>query len=203
MTSTGFGPEEQAVPGRSVGYTRFGGGEWHPNTHALPYRGTSAGGGYSTVEDLVRFANALLGYKLLNAQYTSLLTTGRADSRRDRREHRCRYYAGHVCADRAPSAQTGHSSARARRLQEPYRSSNSAIRSSSIAAVASSGTTAATTADRPEFRRPGPDEGVLRTPSIVFKTGAREPQRTINARVGTVRSRVRIPGPRPLSCLRT
>ena len=31
----------------------------HPNTDTLPYRGTSAGGGYSTVEDLLHFANAL------------------------------------------------------------------------------------------------------------------------------------------------
>ena len=29
---------------------------WAPNTDTLPYRGTSAGGGYSTVEDLARFA---------------------------------------------------------------------------------------------------------------------------------------------------
>ena len=80
MTSTGFLPEEQAVPGRSVGYTRFGGGEWHPNTDTLPYSGTSAGGGYSTVEDLARFANALLSYKLLNAQCTHLLTTGKVET---------------------------------------------------------------------------------------------------------------------------
>lgn len=61
-------------------YTRFGGGEWHPNSDTLPYRGTSAGGGYSTVEDLARFANALLSYKLLNAQYTHLLTTGKVET---------------------------------------------------------------------------------------------------------------------------
>src|SRR5437667_8607230 len=41
-----------------------------PNTATLPPRGTSAGGGYSTVEDLLRFSNALLGRKLLNAEYT-------------------------------------------------------------------------------------------------------------------------------------
>jgi hypothetical protein len=43
----------------------------------LPYRGTSAGGGYSTVEDLLRFANALQENKLLNPHYTELLTTGK------------------------------------------------------------------------------------------------------------------------------
>jgi CubicO group peptidase (beta-lactamase class C family) len=68
------------VAERSIGYTKFGGGAWHPNTDTLPYRGTSAGGGYSTVEDLLRFANALANHKLLNAQYTELLTTGKVDT---------------------------------------------------------------------------------------------------------------------------
>src|SRR4029077_18255418 len=36
-----------------------------------------AGGGYSTVEDLQRFAGALMNHKLLNAEYTDLLTTGK------------------------------------------------------------------------------------------------------------------------------
>ena len=43
----------------------------------LPYRGTSAGGGYSTVGDLLRFAVALRSHKLLDAHYTELLTTGK------------------------------------------------------------------------------------------------------------------------------
>ena len=37
----------------------FGGDGLRPNTDTLPYRGTSAGGGYCTVEDFLRFANAL------------------------------------------------------------------------------------------------------------------------------------------------
>src|SRR5260221_10076101 len=70
------------VPGRSIGYTSFGGGTVHSNVDTLPYRGTSAGGGYSTVEDLQRFASALLNHKLLNAEYTDLLTTGKVDAPR-------------------------------------------------------------------------------------------------------------------------
>src|SRR5207247_11462883 len=58
MTSTGSEAESEAVPGRSVGYMKVD-GSWRPNTGTLPYRGTSAGGGYSTVEDLLKFANAL------------------------------------------------------------------------------------------------------------------------------------------------
>ncbi len=74
MTATGSQPEDVFVPSRSVAYTKFGGGKtWHPNTDTLPYRGTSAGGGYSTVEDLFRFANALTQNKLLDAHHLNLL----------------------------------------------------------------------------------------------------------------------------------
>ncbi|HEX7335507.1 MAG TPA: serine hydrolase domain-containing protein, partial [Pyrinomonadaceae bacterium] len=81
MTATASEPEEQTVPDRSVGYMR-GGGDWQPNTDTLPYRGTSAGGGYSTVEDLLRFATALQTHKLLNAKYTEELTTGKVNAGR-------------------------------------------------------------------------------------------------------------------------
>ena len=80
MTNTASEPEEQMVADRSVGYTKFDGGDWKPNTDTLPYRGTSAGGGYSTVEDLLRFATALQTHKLLNAQNTETLTTGKVDA---------------------------------------------------------------------------------------------------------------------------
>ena len=81
MISTASLPEDQAVPDRSVGYTKFGGGDaWKANTDTLPWRGTSAGGGYSTVEDLLRFANALQNHKLLDTQHTELLTTGKMDT---------------------------------------------------------------------------------------------------------------------------
>jgi CubicO group peptidase (beta-lactamase class C family) len=48
----------------------------------LPYRGTSAGGGYSTVGDLLAFANALIGHKLLDAEHTARLTSGKVDTPR-------------------------------------------------------------------------------------------------------------------------
>ncbi len=81
MTSSGSEPENKAVPERSLGYTRMGANDLHPNTDTLPYRGTSAGGGYSTVEDLLKFANALEEHKLLNAEFTDELTTGKVDAR--------------------------------------------------------------------------------------------------------------------------
>ena len=82
MSATASEPEEQTVAERSLGYMRSGPGEWRLNTDTLPYRGTSAGGGYSTVEDLLRFATALQTHKLLNAQYTEQLTTGKVDAGR-------------------------------------------------------------------------------------------------------------------------
>ena len=84
MTATASEPEDQVVSERSVGYTKFLGDGWKPNTDTLPYRGTSAGGGYSTVEDLLRFATALQTHKLLDAQHTELLTTGKVDAGRGR-----------------------------------------------------------------------------------------------------------------------
>jgi CubicO group peptidase (beta-lactamase class C family) len=80
MTGTASEPEEQAVPDRSIGYTKLGGASLSPNTDTLPYRGTSAGGGYSTVEDLMRFATSLESHKLLDSQFTELLTTGKVDT---------------------------------------------------------------------------------------------------------------------------
>ena len=79
MASSGSEPEDQAVTDRSIGYSKMGGNsQWQPNTNTLPYRGTSAGGGYSTAEDLLGFANALQENKLLNAHYTEMLTAGKA-----------------------------------------------------------------------------------------------------------------------------
>jgi CubicO group peptidase (beta-lactamase class C family) len=81
MTLTGSDPESEAVPGRSIGYMRpEHGGDLTANTDTLPYRGSSAGGGYSTVGDLMKFADALMGHKLLNAEHTDLLITGKVDA---------------------------------------------------------------------------------------------------------------------------
>ena len=77
MTSTDSEPEAAAVANRSTGYMSGPDGALQPNTDTLPYRGTSAGGGYSTVGDLLRFADALQNHTLLNAQYTEMMTTGK------------------------------------------------------------------------------------------------------------------------------
>ncbi len=77
MANSGSEPEDVAVANRSIGYMSAPQGGVQPNTDTLPYRGTSAGGGYSTVRDLLRFANALENHTLLSAQYTEMMTTGK------------------------------------------------------------------------------------------------------------------------------
>jgi CubicO group peptidase (beta-lactamase class C family) len=74
MNSTGSEPEDHSISGLSIGYTAHDAGTGlRPTTGMLPYRGTSAGGGYSTVEDLLGFANAVQQNKLLTAHYTEVL----------------------------------------------------------------------------------------------------------------------------------
>jgi CubicO group peptidase (beta-lactamase class C family) len=78
MRATGSAPEDSLVPGRSVGYTRQGEtGALVSNAPRLPYRGTAAGGGYSTVGDLARFAVAVRDRRLLDSTHTALLYTGK------------------------------------------------------------------------------------------------------------------------------
>jgi D-alanyl-D-alanine carboxypeptidase len=65
MIDTGALPESQPVANRAVGYMRPQ-GKLVPNTDALPWSGSPAGGGYSTVGDMLRFAMALEGGKLIS-----------------------------------------------------------------------------------------------------------------------------------------
>lgn len=74
MTSTASLAENEAVPGRSTGYMKDN-GKWVPNTDTLPWRGTSAGGGYSTAGDLLRFTQALESGKLISKASLAAATT--------------------------------------------------------------------------------------------------------------------------------
>jgi CubicO group peptidase (beta-lactamase class C family) len=77
MTSTGMAPESERVPRRAVSYTREH-GVLTSAAATLPLRGTPAGGGYSTVGDLWRFSQALMGDKLMDAAHTKQLVSGGA-----------------------------------------------------------------------------------------------------------------------------
>jgi CubicO group peptidase (beta-lactamase class C family) len=65
MAATDSLPEDDNVSNRSVGYM-WQNGRWVSNADTLPYRGTAAGGGYSTARDLLRFASALEAGTLLS-----------------------------------------------------------------------------------------------------------------------------------------
>jgi D-alanyl-D-alanine carboxypeptidase len=78
MKSTGNTSKTERKPEIAVGYTRLGGGgNLQPNWETLPYRGMAAGGGESTVGDMLRFANALRSYKLLSREMTELITAAK------------------------------------------------------------------------------------------------------------------------------
>ena len=76
MTNTDSYDKDGPVENLAMGYTNMNradregtGYEWN-NMYSLPPRGTPAGGGYSTVEDLLKFDKALRGFKLLSPAYT-------------------------------------------------------------------------------------------------------------------------------------
>jgi D-alanyl-D-alanine carboxypeptidase len=76
MRSTGSLPETELVANRSAGYMR-GGTAWISNSETLPWSGTAAGGGYSTVGDFFRFAEALQSGRLIsNASLAQMIAPG-------------------------------------------------------------------------------------------------------------------------------
>jgi len=77
MLHTESRQESDNVAGRAVGYTQGAGG-LVANTDKLPWSGTSAGGGYSTVSDLYLFAQALQSGKLVTHELLSEATRGSA-----------------------------------------------------------------------------------------------------------------------------
>jgi CubicO group peptidase (beta-lactamase class C family) len=76
MTNTGYYGANGEVAGGAVGYTRDGpAGALRDNLGSRELRGGAAGGGYSTVEDLRRFAEALTGGRLIRAEMLRHFTT--------------------------------------------------------------------------------------------------------------------------------
>lgn len=67
MTASGALPEQQVAAQLAVGYTNQN-GRLQDNRDTLPWRGTAAGGGYSTTGDLLRFVRALQAGKLLSTE---------------------------------------------------------------------------------------------------------------------------------------
>ncbi|MES2344907.1 MAG: serine hydrolase domain-containing protein [Chlamydiota bacterium] len=76
MHSTDFHFKTKHVENMASGYMRDfekPNPQLEVNDSTLPIRGTPAGGGYSTPNDMLRFANALESHRLLDAAYTKKL----------------------------------------------------------------------------------------------------------------------------------
>jgi CubicO group peptidase (beta-lactamase class C family) len=86
MTDTDAYELDQDTPNLAIGYTRMdssgrsASGPRRNNLFMHVIKGGPAGGGFSTVEDLLRFAAALRGHRLLSATSTDLLLAGKADT---------------------------------------------------------------------------------------------------------------------------
>ncbi len=68
---------DEIVPNRAVAYTREG-GRWRSAVFEHPARGSSAGGGYSTARDLMRFAAALKDGRLVPPAWASWILSREA-----------------------------------------------------------------------------------------------------------------------------
>ena len=87
MTDTESYERDRQTTDLAIGYMRMN-AEGRPdpslplreNTSIRPLRGSAAGGGYSTVNDLLKFSQALYGHKLLSEKYTTIVTTGKVEA---------------------------------------------------------------------------------------------------------------------------
>jgi CubicO group peptidase (beta-lactamase class C family) len=83
MNDTGAYEINEVVPDRAVGYLRdadedpLGVLPRRSNVLFVPFKGCSAGGGYSTAPDLLKFAEALRAHRLLNVEMTETVTSGK------------------------------------------------------------------------------------------------------------------------------
>lgn len=74
MIDTGIWPLDDIVKNRAIGYyysCKKRQCKWKNNYYQAPYIGTSAGGAYSTIDDLFKFSQFLHHHKLINKAFTT------------------------------------------------------------------------------------------------------------------------------------
>jgi CubicO group peptidase (beta-lactamase class C family) len=76
MSNTDSYELDAVVENLATGYIRNANGARIKNVYTKPARGSSAGGGYSTLADMHNFSRALLDNKLLNRTHTEWLLSG-------------------------------------------------------------------------------------------------------------------------------
>ena len=78
MSATGDFEADDPTPDLAMGYTRGEDGKspLHENVYTRPARGSAAGGGYSTIDDMLRFDQALNSDKLCEAGWTAWVIGG-------------------------------------------------------------------------------------------------------------------------------
>jgi CubicO group peptidase (beta-lactamase class C family) len=78
MMNTDWYPMDGITPNLATGYTHPESDSviWISNIYSAPGLGSSAGGGYSTVDDLYKFIQALRNGKLLSPKYSAWMVTG-------------------------------------------------------------------------------------------------------------------------------
>ena len=72
MVNTDCYEMDKPVPNLAIGYSKEADG-WTNNLYKHVIKGGPAGGGFSTVEDLFRFAEAMRAHKLLDATHTEMV----------------------------------------------------------------------------------------------------------------------------------
>jgi CubicO group peptidase (beta-lactamase class C family) len=79
MTDTDAVELDKPVAHMATGYSRSADrpGQFVSNFYTLPYKGSAAGGSYTTAADMLRFANALTHNRLLTREDTNALTLDR------------------------------------------------------------------------------------------------------------------------------
>ncbi len=79
MVNSGFFEMDDPVPNLAIGFGRYqkqGTVYWKNNLYTNVFKGSPAGGGFSTLQDMQNFAEALISGKLLNEEYTKKVLSG-------------------------------------------------------------------------------------------------------------------------------